>query len=155
MVAKVPTVTQVASLSQSSLMGAALIAGFILYLGMSGKLGAYWSILTGGTAKGGTAASATAPSGTTTTPPASATNPPAVTPSTPGSIVGGILGGIVNSPVPGTTTPGTPGITLNPFYGIPNPFGGNFLHDFIGPIPGTTSTTPTTPQGTPSGGGGW
>jgi hypothetical protein len=44
-------VAQGASMSQSSAMGAALIAGFVVFLMMKGKLGAYWSILIGGGAK--------------------------------------------------------------------------------------------------------
>ena len=50
-----------ASMSQSSLMVAALLGGFIVYLALAGKLQAYWSILIGG----GSSAAATS-SGSTT-----------------------------------------------------------------------------------------
>ena len=36
------------SMSQSGLMVAALIGGFIVYLAMQGKLGTYWTLMTGG-----------------------------------------------------------------------------------------------------------
>jgi hypothetical protein len=106
-------VTQAAGLSQSGLMGAALIAGFLIYLAAKGKLGSYWSILMGGT------------TGATST-------------STGATIV------------PGTQTPGTPGVAVNPFAGLPNPFGGTFWHDFVfgpaAPVPATPATPPATPS---------
>src|ERR1700733_5827402 len=46
-------------MSQSGLMVAALVGGFIVYLGMNGKLAAYWALMTGGGGSS-TAASATA-----------------------------------------------------------------------------------------------
>jgi hypothetical protein len=60
-------------MSQSGLMVAALIGGFIVFIAMQGKLATYWSILLGGGA-------ATGSTSTTTTP--SATTPSATTPST-------------------------------------------------------------------------
>lgn len=45
-------------MNQSSLMAGALLAGFVVYLAMNGKLAAYWSILIGG-GSGSAASSAT------------------------------------------------------------------------------------------------
>jgi hypothetical protein len=102
------------SMSQSSVIGASLIGGFIVYLMLKGKLGNYWSILMGGSAQ------ATATSTST------------------GAAI-----------VPGTQTPGTPGLAINPFAGIPNPFGGSFWHDFIfGPSAPATTTPNVNPPAT-------
>jgi hypothetical protein len=46
--------------SQSSVIAAALIGGFLLWLALNGKLAAYWSILTGGGAPGAAGGGATA-----------------------------------------------------------------------------------------------
>ena len=100
-------VSQGVSMSQSSVLGAALIAGFVVWLMMKGKLGAYWSLLMGGAA-----------------------GPTATSTSTGAAIV------------PGTQTPGTPGLAVNPFAGLPNPFGGTFWHDFIF---GPAAPAPATP----------
>jgi hypothetical protein len=62
-------------------MVAALLGGFIVFLAMQGKLGAYWSILIGGGSKAASSGTATAPATTGTTPPA--TTPPATTPAPP------------------------------------------------------------------------
>jgi hypothetical protein len=99
--------------SQSGLIVATLIAAWVVYLIMAGKLGAYWSILTAG--HGGTATST----------------------STGATIV------------PGTQTPGTPGLAINPFAGLlPNPFGGTFWHDFIfGPSAPAAPATPAPSSG--------
>jgi hypothetical protein len=51
-------------MSQSGLMVAALIGGFVVWLMMNGKLATYWSILLGGSSS--TTAPAAAPSGGTT-----------------------------------------------------------------------------------------
>jgi hypothetical protein len=74
-----------ASMSQSGLMLAALVGGFVIWLMLQGKLGNYWSILMGGST---TAPSTTTPS--TTTP--STTAPSTTAPSTT---------------APSTTTPST------------------------------------------------
>jgi hypothetical protein len=50
-------------MSQSQVLVGALLAGFVVYLAMNGKLAAYWKLLTGG----GTAAPSTPTAGTTTT----------------------------------------------------------------------------------------
>ncbi len=67
-------------LSQSEWIMAALFAGFLIYLAMKGKLGAYWSLLAGG----GSPAAAKA-----------AASRSAAASSTGGGIAGGMLGGIV------------------------------------------------------------
>lgn len=59
-----------ASMSQSSVMGAALVAGFVVFLMMKGKLSAYWSILMGGSAS--------------TSPTSSSSGSTSTKPSTPG-----------------------------------------------------------------------
>lgn len=46
-------------MSQSEVIAVTLVGGFVLYLAMAGKLGAYWSLLTGG---GAASAAATTPS---------------------------------------------------------------------------------------------
>lgn len=106
------------SMSQSGLIVAALIGGFVIYLTITGKLAAYWSILTGGasatatsstssTSSTASAASSTATTGstaatpttstpTTTTPTTTTTTPPAaITPNyaNPSSYVGAIEAG--------------------------------------------------------------
>jgi hypothetical protein len=72
-------------MSQSELLGAVLIAGFLLWLAINKRLGVYWSLLLGGAAVAAPAASGTssgpaAPAGsppTVTTAPVTDPNPPA------------------------------------------------------------------------------
>ena len=54
-------------MSQSSVMLAALLAGFVVYLAVKQRLGVYWSIMIGG----GAAASSTTPAATSSTAPSS------------------------------------------------------------------------------------
>ena len=68
------------SMSQSGLMVAALIGGFIVYLAMQGKLGTYWTLMTGG--GGSSAASTASPAATTTSPSATTTSPASTTATT-------------------------------------------------------------------------
>jgi hypothetical protein len=96
------------SMSQSAVMLGALVAGFLVYLMLRGRLGTYWALMTGGTA----------------------------TSTSTGATI-----------VPGTQTPGTPGIAVNPFAGLPNPFGGTFWHDFIFGPSATPATTPAPAAG--------
>ena len=63
-------------MSQSEWIAAAILAGFLIYLAIKGKLATYWSFMTGG----GTAA------------PASSTSSAASTASTVGSTVAGLAG---------------------------------------------------------------
>lgn len=78
-------------MSQSGLMVASLLGGFVVYLALNQKLGAYWSILIGGSSSTATAAST--PS--TTTAPATTTSPSTTAtsaiPSSQASVLG--LGG--------------------------------------------------------------
>lgn len=67
-----------AGMSQSSMMGAALIAGFVVFLAAKGKLGAYWSLLLGGSASGGNSSSGGSSAG------GSGASSPASPPATPG-----------------------------------------------------------------------
>ena len=115
-------------MSQSGLMVAALVGGFIVFVAMQGKLANYWSILLGGGAS--SAGSATTPS--TTTP--STTTPSTTTPSTTSPTLPAIgnpfapsLGGTANPFAPatggtGTPTstgiPGLPNISLDHFFGL-------------------------------------
>jgi hypothetical protein len=48
-------------LSQSSVLVGALLAGFIVWLILNGKLGTYWSLLLGGAAATATSSPATPP----------------------------------------------------------------------------------------------
>lgn len=102
-----PMILPNVSMSQSSVIGAALIGGFILYLMLQGKLGAYWSLLMGGS----NAASAAPPTTTGTT----------QGPATPGAYVDPSTGQSTTlNPNPGyliapNPSIGFPGLT-NPFY---------------------------------------
>jgi hypothetical protein len=78
------------SLSQSGLMVAALLGGFVVFLALQGKLGNYWSILLGGGASAttgattGGAATTAAPTATATSPNTSTTATSATTPALAG-----------------------------------------------------------------------
>ena len=98
-------------MSQSSVMLAALLAGFVVYLAIKQRLGVYWSILIGG----GSAASSTATSSTSS----------GSIPSTQGSILG--LGGTASTSTSasggtGTATStgiaGLPNTSLSTFFGL-------------------------------------
>jgi hypothetical protein len=120
-----------ATMSQSGLMVAALLGGFVVYLAMAGKLAAYWSILMGGgaTSTAAPAATTTTPGATTTTPGATTTSPSATTTNPfglPSSIMPS-LGGTANpfaAPSGGTGTatptgiPGLPNTSLTQFFGL-------------------------------------
>ena len=92
-------------MSQSGLMIASLLAGFVVYLAIKQRLGVYWSILIGGGAAASPTASSTAiapaPSSTTTAP---ATTTPSNAslglPSSLGSFFG--LGGTASTTASGT-----------------------------------------------------
>jgi hypothetical protein len=118
------------SMSQSGLMVAALVGGFVVFLAMQGKLGNYWSILLGGGASATTGA-ATSPTATTAAPSATTTTPSttATTPNPFGlpSSIFPALGGTANPTAPatggtGTATstgiPGLPNISLGNFFGL-------------------------------------
>jgi hypothetical protein len=119
------------SMSQSGLMVAALVGGFVVFVAMQGKLANYWSIMLGGGASSATPA-ATTP--TTTSP--STTSPTTTLPSnsslglpTTTSVVPGInnLPGLsnpfaaatggVNTPA-GTGVIGVPNTSFSQFFGF-------------------------------------
>jgi hypothetical protein len=118
------------SMSQSGLMVAALLGGFVVFLAMQGKLQNYWSILLGG----GSTSTSSAASPTTATPGATTTAPAATTPSTtatttnpfglPSSIFP-MLGGTANPTT--TATGGTGTVTSTGIPGLPNVSLGNFF----------------------------
>jgi hypothetical protein len=99
-------------LSQSEWIAVAILAGFLIYLAIKGKLANYWSLLTGGAAAG-TSASSTA-----------ASSSPAAT---AGAQVGAIAGAAAGPALPGVTSgtvtqggqttqqyfPNIPGVNLN------------------------------------------
>ena len=132
-VAKAPVaVLPNVSMSQSGLMVAALIGGFVVYLAMQGKLGAYWTLMTGG----GGSSSTTAPAATSTAPSPSTSSTPSATTTAPsnaslglpasfGSFLG--LGGTSNptaTATGGTGTPvgtgivGLPNVSMSQFFGL-------------------------------------
>jgi hypothetical protein len=126
-VAGLPNVT----MSQSGLMVAALLGGFVVYLAMAGKLAAYWSILMGGGASStaAPAATTTTPGATTTTPGATTTSPTTTSPTTSPTFANpfSFLGGTANptaAPSGGTGTatptgiPGLPNTSLGQFFGL-------------------------------------
>lgn len=116
-------------MSQSSLMIASLLGGFLVYLAMNGKLAAYWSILIGG-------GSSSASTGATTTTPAASTNTSSSTSTTTPNVstlpatLGGALGGLggttstATTATGGTGTPvgtgilGLPNTSMSTFYGL-------------------------------------
>ena len=104
-------------MSQSGLIAAALIGGFVMWVMMNGKLGAYWSILIGG----GSTSSTAPPIGPTvgsTNPDGSTTIIPPLIPGAPNSGLtfkwtnpfgpGGLFGPPATTP-PATTPPATSG----------------------------------------------
>jgi hypothetical protein len=123
-----------ASMSQSGIMVAALLGGFVVFLALQGKLANYWSILLGGGASATSGATTTSP--TTTTPGATTTAPAGSTtllpsnaslglPSSYGAALG--LGGTSNPTAAatggtGTATstgiPGLPNTSLSQFFGL-------------------------------------
>lgn len=123
-----------ASMSQSGLMVAALIGGFVVFIAMQGKLAAYWSILLGG------GASATAPVATTT--------------GTGGVISGS---GIANQGAGSAGTAGTPAVVGQPgspaFVPTPNTIGNFLTGNWWQPAPVTSQGT-LTPAGSTAAGGG-
>lgn len=65
-------------MSQSAILTGALLAAFVVWLAMNGRLSAYWAILTGSAAgAGGTSSTGTTPSvlNPTGTPPGTLLNP--------------------------------------------------------------------------------
>lgn len=115
-------------MSQSSLMVGALIAGFVVWVMMNGKLATYWSILLGGGASATATATTATPSATTAQPSASTTAPSNASlglPTTQGSVLG--LGGTASTSTTatggvGTATPtgvpGLPNVSLSNFFGL-------------------------------------
>jgi len=113
-------------MSQSGLMVAALIGGFVVFVAMQGKLANYWSILLGG------GASATA--GTQSPPGAPAT------------------GGAGSAPSAPATTPSATATTANPFGLSPSIFPalGGTANPFATATGGTGTSTPTGIPGLPN-----
>lgn len=110
-----------ASLSQSGLMVAALLGGFVVFLAMQGKLATYWSILLGGGGGSTSTTTGSSPVASTTTP--GATTAPFDLPSS----IFPILGGTANpfaaaTGGTGTSTPtgipGLPNVSLGNFFGL-------------------------------------
>jgi hypothetical protein len=89
-------------ISQSSLMAAALLAGFVVWLAMNGKLATYWSLLTGGSGATANATSSTTTGSTATGSTATGSGSTATTPSS-GS-------GYLIPPMPSIGFPGVKGL---------------------------------------------
>ena len=128
------------SMSQSGLMVAALLGGFVVFLALQNKLGVYWSILLGG--------------GASAAPPTTGT----------GNVASGILGGGVIAPsgiaaqgVGSQGTAGTPAVVGQPgspaFVPTPNTLGNFLSGNWWAPAPVTTQGT-LTPFGSSQAGGG-
>jgi hypothetical protein len=106
-------------MSQSEIIGGSLIAAFVVYLAMKGRLSVYWSLLMGGTAQ----------SATQYTPSGLPSNP--ATPVNPGAYAPWLSSQKPPAAGPASTAPGGgggylvppigpfPGITKNPLYGTP------------------------------------
>jgi hypothetical protein len=117
-------------MSQSALLVTALIGGFVVYLMLAQKLGAYWSILMGGSSSAATATAPATTSGTTAAP--ATTSPTTAAPSNaslglPASL-GQYLGlggtGASATPTGGVGTPtgtgilGLPNTSQSTFFGL-------------------------------------
>jgi hypothetical protein len=106
-------------LSQSEWIAVAILAGFLIYLSIKGKLAAYWTLLTGGAAGGAAAAGAS--------PAATAGAQVGAVSSTATSAAGGVAGAVAGPALPGVTSgtvtqggqttqqyfPNIPGVNLN------------------------------------------
>jgi hypothetical protein len=131
-VVKSPTVLLPSvGMSQSGLMVAALIGGFVVFIAMQGKLASYWSILLGGSSSPTSPATtvAPAPSSSTTIPGAGSTAPATTPtpsnsslglPSSLGSFFGGLGGTTATLPATGTQggTVGFNALSLNAASGL-------------------------------------
>lgn len=125
-VARSPTpVLPSVSMSQSGLMVAALIGGFVVWLALSGKLATYWSILIGGGASSTASTSAAPATPSSTSSSTSTASNVATLPSSQASVLG--LGGTGTAAAPatggvGTATPtgvpGVPNVSLQNFFGL-------------------------------------
>ena len=99
-------------MSQAELIGASLIAAFLLFLAAKQRLGVYWSLLTGGAAQGGTSGSASGSAAPST---GTAGQGGSILPA-PGSVGSPVI------PIPGTpgiALPANPLTTPEPGYGFP------------------------------------
>ena len=111
-----------ASMSQSGLMVAALLGGFVVFLAMQGKLAAYWSILLGGGSAStapATTSTAQTPSTPSTSTPSTSTAPSASTstaPSFPNPF--SFLGQTANPTAAGSGTVGFNAFSPGPFSGL-------------------------------------
>lgn len=123
-----------ATMSQSGIMVGALLAGFVVYLAMTGKLAAYWGILMGGGASATATPTTGATSPTTSTSPATSgstsTSSTATTTSPFGlpSSAFPSLGGTANPFAAATGGVGsTSGATGGAAIGVPNTSFGQFM----------------------------
>jgi hypothetical protein len=124
-IAVAPNIT----MSQSGLMVAALVGGFVVFVAMQGKLANYWSILLGGgSTSTGSAATPTTPGATT----------PGATP-----IPGGPVSGGTTSPfgLPSSIFPALGG-TANPFAAPSGSGGVGYNATKPGAFSGLTANSP-------------
>jgi len=85
--------------SQSAWIAATIVAAFLLFLALRGKLNAYWSLLIGGGA----------PAGSPGAQPASGGGASSTAPTSPLDIAGGLVGGIAGGGAAGAAGSNLPG----------------------------------------------
>jgi len=114
-------------MNQSAWIAAAIVAAFLMFLAIKGKLGAYWSLLVGGGA----------PKGSPGATPASGASGASTPGTSPLDIAGGLVGGIGGG---GLTLPGS-GSSPTPTSPQPGSVTGQQPDTFSGTVTGSGQTS--------------